>query len=525
MSQLTDTILADENIKQTTQSPDRVRGQPTASATTQLTTFADWQTVVKAYADQKRQELLARLVQAGEDHRKAEKEAGKPLPPTLVAEIMAELLTVCRIDSDEGDKPVYFYDPDQGIYRNDREFLKDFINAIEYRHNERRANDCIYFLTRQAPHRRLEDDPNLIIVGNGIYHRKTKRLSPYTPNRVFTSKIATNYKPTATSPNIKGWQVEAWLLDLFDGNKELYQLALQLMNAVVRGESLGKMFWFVGAGGTGKGTLQELFINLIGRSNIASIKITDLDISNRFTLSQAVGKQAIIGDDVQAGAVIKDTSKLFSLVGGDTVSVEKKGKDAYSTFIKTVVIQSTNELPKIKGDNQAIRRRMVILPFAKKFQGKPDRAIKHDYIKRPEVLEYLLKLVIDLDYKDFVSPKISQELLDDYQQELDPVLAFTQELFDSPQSSFFPNDFIWWCFAKFAEYHHYTNHYTSQGLNAIFGKYIPPDWEKTPYPVSLRTGADLPKGFYPQDDIPAYLPLTFTPSRAKRQRGYRLKRP
>ncbi|MBS8097908.1 DNA primase, partial [Streptococcus suis] len=88
-----------------------------------------------------------------------------------------------------------------------------------------------------------------------------------------------------------------------------------------------KMFWFVGGGGTGKGTLQELFINLIGRQNIASIKITDLDVNNRFTLAQAIGKQAIIGDDVQAGAVIRDTSKLFSLVGGDTVTVEKKGKD------------------------------------------------------------------------------------------------------------------------------------------------------------------------------------------------------
>ncbi|MFX3712238.1 DUF5906 domain-containing protein, partial [Streptococcus suis] len=75
-------------------------------------------------------------------------------------------------------------------------------------------------------------------------------------------------------------------------------------------------------GGTGKGTLQELFINQIGRQNIASIKITDLDVNNRFTLAQALGKQAIIGDDVQAGAVIRDTSKLFSLGGGDTVTVE-----------------------------------------------------------------------------------------------------------------------------------------------------------------------------------------------------------
>ena len=55
------------------------------------------------------------------------------------------------------------------------------------------------------------------------------------------------------------------------------------------------MFWFIGEGGTGKGTLQELFINLVGRENIASIKITDLDVNNRFTLAQALGKRAVMG--------------------------------------------------------------------------------------------------------------------------------------------------------------------------------------------------------------------------------------
>ena len=65
------------------------------------------------------------------------------------------------------------------------------------------------------------------------------------------------------------------------------------------------MFWFIGEGGTGKGTLQELFINLVGRENIASIKITDLDVNNRFTLAQALGKRAVIGDDIQQKALIK----------------------------------------------------------------------------------------------------------------------------------------------------------------------------------------------------------------------------
>ncbi|MGT2866401.1 phage/plasmid primase, P4 family [Streptococcus fryi] len=485
-----------------------------------LETFIDWQKSVKSYTQKREEERLNKLMAEGLDDKQAQAEIKKPISPLMVATYMADLLTVCRVESDEGTKPVYFYHPDEGIYFNDREFLKDFISVIEPHHNEKRANDCIYHLTRQAPTRGTENSPDLIIVGNGIYNRKTKQLEPFTSNKIFTSKIQTNYNDKATSPNIKGWQFETWLKELFNNNNDLYNLCLQLINAVIRGESLDNMFWFVGEGGTGKGTLQELLINLIGRKNIASIKITDLDGNNRFTLAQAIGKQAIIGDDVQAGAVIKDTSKLFSISGGDTIAVEKKGKDAYSTYLKTVVIQSTNALPKIRGDYHAIRRRMVILPFTKHFKGKPNRAIKSDYIKRPEVLEYVLKLVIDLKYTEFIKPKQSIDMLDDYQESIDPVLAFTQVLFSDLHSTFIPNDWVWWYFKGFTEHHNFRHEYNSQSLHSIFSNYLPEDWVKLPYPVTLPVGACLPKGFKPKDDQPSYLPIYIPPNK-RQQRGYK----
>lgn len=489
---------------------------------TKLTSFKDWEKQVRSYIRIKQDERFSALLAEGVEEKQAKAEIKKAIPPLIVAQYIADLLTVCRIESDEGTKPVYFYHPNEGIYCNDREFLKDFISVIEPRHNEKRASDCIYHLTRKAPHRKPENSPNLIIVGNGIYNRKTRQLEAFNPNKVFTKKIQTNYNPQAESPKIKGWRFESWLLDLFNGDNEVYTLALQLLNAVVRGESLSKMFWFVGEGGTGKGTLQELFINLIGRQNIASIKITDLDANNRFTLAQAIGKQAIIGDDVQAGAIIRDTSKLFSLVGGDTVTVEKKGKDAYSTFIKTVVIQSTNTLPKIRGDYHAIRRRMVILPFTRKFRGKPNRAIKTDYITRPSVLEYILKVVIDLEYTDFIEPKKSLEMLDDYQEAIDPVLAFSQMLFTNLQSTFIPNDWVWWYFSGFTDYHNFQHSFSSQGFHSTFPQYLPEEWEKLNYPVIPPRGAELPKGFCPKEDQPKYLNI-YNPIRGKGQRGYKKK--
>ena len=489
----------------------------------QLTTFKHWRKVVSDYAQRKREEFFKQLILDGMEEKKAQAESHKPLSPLTVACYMADLLHVCRIESDEGEKPVYFYNPDEGLYKHDLEFLKDFISVLEPRHNEKKAYDCLYALKRQAPYRQVEENDQYIMVGNGIYNRKIRQLEPFTWERIFTSKVKTAYKAEATSPIIKGWEFESWLKDLFAGDEELYQLTLQLLNAAIRGRSLDKMFWFVGTGGTGKGTLQELFTNLIGRENVASIKITDLDIHNRFTLSQAIGKRAIIGDDVQAGAILRDTSKLFSLVSGDMVSVERKKKDAYSTYLKTVVIQSTNGLPRMVGDSNAIKRRMVILPFRNSFTGKPNRAIKEDYLKRPKVLEYVLKLIIDLDYKDFIQPKLSAEQMEEYQRGIDPVLTFIEELFGNAISVFLPNDFVWWYFSNFAEYNGHEHNYNLQTLNTRLKENLPEEWEKTRHPVTVPAGADFPKGFYPKEDTAGYMNRTYRPPKAKTSRGYRKK--
>ena len=152
-----------------------------------LTTFVNWKKTVREYLDKFNNDRLKSLIEKGATEEGAKKEIDKPLSHTMVASIMLDLFNFCRIDSEEGVSPVYIYDPDKGIYINDLEFLKDIINVIEYRHNERRANDCIYSLRRQTPRKQLEDNLNYIIVGNGIYNRTTKQLEPFTPSKIYTS--------------------------------------------------------------------------------------------------------------------------------------------------------------------------------------------------------------------------------------------------------------------------------------------------------------------------------------------------
>lgn len=78
----------------------------------------------------------------------------------------------------------------------------------------------------------------------------------------------------------------------------------------------------VGNGNNGKGTFQELLSNVIGYSNIASLKVNEFD--ERFKLSVLEGKTAVIGDDVPVGVYVDDSSNFKSVVTGDPVLVEFK---------------------------------------------------------------------------------------------------------------------------------------------------------------------------------------------------------
>lgn len=346
-----------------------------------------------------------------------------------------------------------------------------------------------------------------------------------TPAVTVTRKINTDYNPVATEPNINGWTPTAWLLELFDGDQELYNLAIQIIKASITGQSLHKIFWLFGEGGTGKGTFQQLLINLVGMENVASLKITGLEKS-RFSTSILLGKSLVIGDDIQQDAEIKDTSEMFSLATSDIMTIEEKGRKPYSIRFNVTIIQSSNGLPKMKGDKSAIDRRFRILPFTNIFKGRPDKAIKNDYITRREVLEYLVRLAIETPTAD-INPVKSVEILEEHHKEMNPVLDFVSQFFtDELTSEFIPNSFVYHVWKGFLEYYGLKENRSEMGLHREIKSNLPEGFavgQKV-----IPAGQQIHKGFYPKEDLPPFASVAYANGRAtpekqkkpKNERGY-----
>lgn len=442
-------------------------------------------------ADLERQLVEGKAV----EHAEKVKSKASPKTPLQCSIFLRKYIRFVRIRPEgKGQKaPLYFYDPDSGIYSEDNELLQDLMATIYPNITERQAIDTLYKISHSVPLKNKQN--NFVVIGSELYNNQTGEFNPFNPNVIATRKVKAEYNTNATEPTINGWKPTEWLRGLFNHDKESYDLAIQIIRATVTGKTLDNIFWLHGVGGTGKGTFQALLENLVGAENTASFKIDEKN--GRFDTSILIGKSVVIGDDVQKDVVIKDTSIVFSLATGDPIRIEDKGKRPYTTRLKMTVVQSSNGFPRMNADKNAIDRRFRVLSFSE-LKGKPDNRIKNDYINRPEVLEYLVKLAIETPFKD-IEPQRSIDFLNEEYKEMNPVADFVDRFFndDVIQCKYVPNGYVFECFKAYCKQHQNSKYF----LNEVsLHKQIKPLLPKTfsPHAVTIPKGKKFYNDFNPK---------------------------
>lgn len=89
------------------------------------------------------------------------------------------------------------------------------------------------------------------------------------------------------------------------------------------------------------------------------------------------------------------------------------------------MVQCVNELPRLRDRSESMYRRLLVVPFEKRFEGSERKYIKDDYLKRKDVLEYVLyHLLAETDYYELDEPQACAALLDEFREVNDPVRQF-----------------------------------------------------------------------------------------------------
>ena len=370
--------------------------------------------------------------------------AQSALTPMNIAQILLHTRTVVNIAptsklSNPDLDMLAIYDDDKhsityGTYLVNESAVTVFARELNRQLSINDMKEVMAVLREQAPRRERATNRDLIAVGNGIVDYKTKQLMPFSPEHIFMSKARINYNPDAQNPICHNeadgtdWDVESWMNELSD-DADTVELLWQVIGATIRPYvSWNKSAWFYSEqGNNGKGSLVELMRQLIGPMAYAAIPLNDF--GKDFALEPLTQASAILVDENDVGTFIDKAANLKAIITNDVISINRKHKVPISYQFHGFMVQCLNEFPKIKDKSESFYRRQLFIPFTKCFTGAERKYIKDDYLRRTDVLEYVLWRVINMDdYYDFIETEDTTSVLAEYKEFNDPIRAFWTDM-------------------------------------------------------------------------------------------------
>ena len=358
----------------------------------------------------------------------------------------------------------------KGIYVTDEKILQDIMSLYSYNISKKEMEEVLYKLKIKAPRVKRCEERDLIAVNNGIFDYSTKQLQPFTPDKVFISKSHVDYVDNPKNPSILDtsdgtiWDVESWMESLSD-DKDITNLLWEILGAIIRPHvRWNKSAWFYSTvGNNGKGTLCELMRNICGEGAYASIPISDF--SKDFMLEPLTRATAIIVDENNVGSFIDKAANLKAVITNDVIALNRKFKAPIAYQFFGFMVQCLNEMPRIKDKSDSFYRRQIFVPFEKSFTGREKKYIKNDYLHRPEVLEYVLWKVLNMNYYTLSEPAACKQALEAYKEYNDPVRQFVSEILPECKWSLLPFDFLYDLYK--AWFKNYAPSGTLQGRNTF----------------------------------------------------------
>lgn len=210
--------------------------------------------------------------------------------------------------------------------------------------------------------------PNLVSFKNGTYDIDTDTIKPNDPNDHILNGHGYNLDMESDTPVTDAWFKESFQ-DADTFMKEFIGYAFYRSY-----EPFQKFVVLLGTGNDGKSTFLNYAIKLIGESNTSNVDLKGLtgDRAN-FNTSALYGKELNYFADISKD-YLKDSSKLKSLTGNDSIQAEFKGKDSFNFKNYAKLIFSANELPTFTDFTKGFKRR----PGLVKYHFIPDFTDKFD---------------------------------------------------------------------------------------------------------------------------------------------------
>ncbi|OKL48819.1 DNA primase [Boudabousia liubingyangii] len=243
-------------------------------------------------------------------------------------------------------------------------------------------------------------------------------------------------KQTTVDPSEDGKHIwEAHLNALFQNDPELIGYVQRVCGLAAFGRVyVEALIIAYGSGGNGKSTFWNTIARVLGSysGNLSSDVLTIGSRRNaKPELAEAKGKRLLISAELEEGVRL-NTANVKQLCSTDEIFAEKKFKAPFSYRPSHTLLLYTNHLPKVGGMDRGIWRRLIVIPFEAKFEGKSDVKDYAEYLYNHAggaILSWIMEgaRLIHAENFHLTEPEVVKRAIGSYRDDNDWLTPFLEE--------------------------------------------------------------------------------------------------
>lgn len=279
----------------------------------------------------------------------------------------------------------------------------------------------------------------ILNVNNGVLNLRTGEFAPrHDPQLMLTKLFNASYDPQATCPEWEAFMEQA----LPDERLRTY-VQRALGYSMLGDADQRALFLIHGPSGTGKSTMLETIHDIFGtygETAPAGTFKTKLESNGPTPDLHTLRGRRFVSTSETAETASFDEDLLKRLTGRDSVQSRGLFESNVKWTPQCVIWLATNNPPRLSSDDDAIWRRLKLIPFVTKFLGKgevPDMARRILMPERNGILNWLLAGLRDFTANGLQEPEDIPDRVQELRLSSDSVARF---LDDSMSEGLYQNE-------------------------------------------------------------------------------------
>lgn len=310
-----------------------------------------------------------------------------------------------------------------------------------------------------VPVSELDKHSHLIGVRNGVVDLTSGHLMPADPKHRITKVCGCDYVPGATAPLF-----EQTIRDVFNDEPDMVDYFWRSIGYSAMGRPTEDVLYIpFGNGSNGKstvlGTIRRAFGGYAKAADAGSF-IAEGKGGNaggaREDLIRLKGSRFVYVNEPDENGELREGA-VKSMTGGDAIPARGVyAKESVEIVPTWVVFMPTNHKPIIKGSDNGIWRRIVLLPFTRNFDA--DKTVAKDTSREDKltqeltgVLTWIVQGALQYQRRGLSAPKTVAAARDQYRSQMDLLAEWLEDCCDIGPEYTEKSDRLWQSWEQFAK--------------------------------------------------------------------------